>query len=178
VKFQGIKLLPLITIIVSLFVFSLIFPEYLIAKSGCCSSHGGVSCAAGPQVNGNVICNDGWKGSSCSYAGMVMCGGPSAPTTTTVFTPVPTPKPTPVYTIAPTLKPTETPTQSPEIQGVSTETSPSPTIQPTQEPTPTPKPLTAGETTMALGVLAVIIGLPIWIIVGIIKRFRKPKEQI
>ena len=44
------------------------------AKSGCCSSHGGVDCATGPQSNGHVICNDRWYGSSCLYSEMVMCG--------------------------------------------------------------------------------------------------------
>lgn len=37
------------------------------ASSGACSGHGGVNCAAGPQPNGRVICNDGWKGSKVMY---------------------------------------------------------------------------------------------------------------
>ena len=50
----------------------LIFPFDVNAASGCCSHHGGVDCTR-KQSNGNVICNDGWTGSSCSYSGMVKC---------------------------------------------------------------------------------------------------------
>ena len=49
------------------------------ATSGCCSSHGGVNCNK-IQANGNVVCNDGWTGSSCTYSSMVKCQGYS-PTT-------------------------------------------------------------------------------------------------
>lgn len=59
-------------------LLSVNFTPQAYAKSGCCSGHGGVSCGAGPQSDGSVICNDGWTGSSCSYSGMVMCGGSSA----------------------------------------------------------------------------------------------------
>lgn len=38
--------------------------DRLIKTSGCCSSHGGVSNQC--QSNGKVVCNDGWRGSSCS----------------------------------------------------------------------------------------------------------------
>ncbi len=95
---------------------------------------------------------------------------PATPT----ITPKPTVKPTPIP--SPTSAPTSTP--SPEVESAATEAPTSPTGQPAQEPTSTPKPLTAGETTIALGVLAAMIGLPVWVIVKIIKRFRKPKEQI
>lgn len=175
-KIQGLKLLPLFTVLVLLFILPLYFPRYLFAKSGCCSGHSGVNCSAGAQANGNVICNDGWRGSSCSYSGMVMCQGYIP------ITPQPTATPIPLQiktsSPIPTPKPTETPTPSPETQGLSTEAPVSPTIQPTQRPTPTPKPLTTGETIVALGTLAAIIGLPIWIIIRIIKRFRKPKTQV
>jgi hypothetical protein len=67
--------------ILSIVLFSSIFfslsVHFVLAKSGCCSGHGGVSCSAGPQSDGSVICNDGWTGSSCAYSGMVMCGGSS-----------------------------------------------------------------------------------------------------
>ena len=37
------------------------------SSSGACSSHGGVNCALGPDVDGSVICNDGWTDSSVEY---------------------------------------------------------------------------------------------------------------
>ncbi len=110
----------------AIFLASLFFASHVFATSGCCSSHGGVDCAAGPQSNGNVICYDGWRGSSCSYASMVKCIGTS--TTTIYVAPTATPTPTPVY-VAPivTVKPTSTPT-------------PEPTATPTPTVTPTPTP--------------------------------------
>ena len=59
----------------------------VLANSGACSYHKGVNCAAGPGVNGQVICNDGWTGSSVSYDSMLECqigaptlsGGQSTP---------------------------------------------------------------------------------------------------
>lgn len=184
-KFQKFQLLSLFIFFVLLFGFSLIFPKYLLATSGCCSGHQGVNCAAGPQANGNVICNDGWRNSSCSYASMVMCEGSTTPTVTAapiIYTQVPTPKPTikPVITPVPTpiktSKPTATPTptSSPEVQGASTQNNP--TSIPS--PTPTPAPLTTGGAIGALVFLAIIIGLPIWVVAKIVKRFRKPKTEI
>lgn len=134
-KFQEFRLLPQLTIVELLFVLSLIFPVSSLARSGCCSGHDGVNCAAGAQSNGNVICNDGWRGSSCSYSGMVMCGGGSI-TTTTLSTS--TPRLTFVKTIAPTVKPiivpTESPTPSisptPEVLGVSATNNPTPNSTP------------------------------------------------
>ncbi len=62
------------------FLLSLLFcgvvlsvPISAFATSGACSDHGGVDCSAGPQANGDVICNDGWTGSSVSYESMVEC---------------------------------------------------------------------------------------------------------
>jgi len=106
------------------------------AKSGCCSGHGGVSCGAGPQGNGHVICNDGWTGSSCLYSEMVMCGGSSTSTTTyspapVVTTPAPTPIPTIIPTPEPTLPPTHMPTPTPTPNA---STSPSPELTPTSSP--------------------------------------------
>lgn len=168
----------LVTITSILVLLLLTFPINIFAKSGCCSSHGGVSCAAGPQSNGNVICNDGWRGSSCSYSGMVMCGGSSYSVSEPVYTisPVATVKPTikptirPVVIIAPTLSP------SPEVQGVTTEITPIPSSVPTlsSSPTATPAP-TAGGTIGALVFLAAIIGLPIWGIKKIIKKIKNKK---
>lgn len=168
----GPKLLPLITILL-FFVFFLITPETIIAKSGCCSSHGGVNCAAGPQANGNVICNDGWRGSSCSYAGMVMCGG-SSTTTAPIITPTPsplkTPTPTPKHTFTSTPTPTPTPTSTAEPTGgvKATETeAPLPTS--TGIPSPTPTSAVKGDkaqgaATLGLVFLAIFVGLPLWIL--------------
>ena len=55
-------------------LFILIIPISVYAKSGCCSSHGGVDCSR-KQSNGKVICNDGWTGSSCYYSEMKKCEG-------------------------------------------------------------------------------------------------------
>lgn len=57
------------------------------ATSGACSGHGGVSCASGPDSDGSVICNDGWRNSSVSYSSMVMCGGGSSYTVPTITIP-------------------------------------------------------------------------------------------
>ncbi|MCX6784462.1 MAG: hypothetical protein NTV81_00810 [Candidatus Komeilibacteria bacterium] len=46
------------------------------ATSGACSGHGGVSCSAGSDFDGSVICYDGWKNSSVSYKSMVECAQP------------------------------------------------------------------------------------------------------
>ena len=61
-------------------VFFVIFPQPVLATSGACSSHGGVSCSAGSDWDGSVICNDGWRDSDVSYSSMVMCESYSTPT--------------------------------------------------------------------------------------------------
>jgi hypothetical protein len=48
-------------------------PVFAFATSGACSGHGGVSCSAGSDNDGSVICNDGWRNSSVQYSSMVMC---------------------------------------------------------------------------------------------------------
>lgn len=48
-------------------------PILALATSGACSYHGGVSCSAGADWDGSVICNDGWRDSSVSYSSMAMC---------------------------------------------------------------------------------------------------------
>lgn len=75
----GVKiLLPLLTFALYFFALQSIKPAEVYATSGCCSYHGGVNCSAGAQINGRVICNDGWTGSSCSYSSMAMCSGYSS----------------------------------------------------------------------------------------------------
>lgn len=109
-------------------VFLLIFflsCSVVLAKSGCCSGHGGVNCAAGSQGNGKVICNDGWRGSSCLYSEMVMCGGSSGSGGSVESTPL-----APPATKQPVVLPTKLPTSRPT-------TVPSVTLIPTAEPTTT-----------------------------------------
>ncbi len=98
-------------LIIGLFFISLILTSRVSAKSGCCSGHGGVNCGAGSQGNGKVICSDGWRGSSCLYSEMVMCGGNSQPAVK--VEPVQSTQPT---IISPTLKPTSIPTTKPTIK--------------------------------------------------------------
>ena len=174
----------------TVFLLLFLFPVNILAKSGCCSSHGGVNCSAGSQSNGHVICYDGWLGSSCLYSEMVMCGGMTTSTTTVVATPQPTVVKTVTSTVKPTatamIKATTTPTISPRIELTDTPIStPEPTdIQDSEvmgasdNPTPTssPAPLTTGGTIGVLAFLAFIIWLPIWIIKKIIKRFKDKKE--
>ncbi len=44
-----------------------------LATSGACSGHGGVSCSAGSDSDGSVICSDGWRNSSVAYSSMREC---------------------------------------------------------------------------------------------------------
>lgn len=37
------------------------------ATQGTCSSHGGIDCDQGPDIDGSAICHDGWKDSSESF---------------------------------------------------------------------------------------------------------------
>lgn len=125
--------------------------QSVYAKSGCCSGHDGVSCSAGAQSNGNVICNDGWRGSSCSYSEMVMCGGI---TTTTDPTKPPTPKPTQRPTIRPTPDPTIAPTIDPSPSNIPTPTPvASITVNSTTEPPSKPESdsSSTGEAVAGLG---------------------------
>ncbi len=43
------------------------------AAPGCCSGHDGVNCKAGADVDGSVICSDGWRNSSCLYSEIDKC---------------------------------------------------------------------------------------------------------
>ncbi len=144
---------PLGRVLILFFSLSLIllFPSLIEARSGCCSSHGGVCCECGPQANGRVICNDGWRGSSCSYAGMVKCRG-SVQTEPVVY---PTNTPFVIPTVIPTVKPTEVPTN---------------TLVPADEPTKVPidvpneihqneEPKVKGETTSTLTTAETITAL-------------------
>lgn len=138
---QNLFFLPFLIIFL---IISFLFPVSVFSVSGCCSSHGGVCCELGAQSDGTVICCDGWRASSCSYAGMVKCQGYSptvnnAPAVATpepspiIITPTPSPRPTPTPTPTPT--PSPTPSPSPII----TPTPPVETLTPTPAPTPTPE---------------------------------------
>lgn len=128
-------------------VFLYLKPIY--AKSGCCSHHGGVNCAAGPQSNGKVICNDGWKQSSCYYSEMVKCGGYTvpepepqieAPPPAVVAPPKPTPSPIIIKSSpSPVIKPSVSPKISPSP-------SPSPSLLPSPSPEISPSIETKTET--------------------------------
>jgi len=59
-------------LIIGGFVF-LSYYDTVNAISGACSSHGGVNCSIGRQLNGKVYCNDGWTDSMADYDFMVMC---------------------------------------------------------------------------------------------------------
>lgn len=61
-------------IMIGVFIY-LLDVENVLATSGACSWHGGVNCAAGPDWDGSVICNDGWRDSSVSYSSMAKCRG-------------------------------------------------------------------------------------------------------
>jgi len=50
------------------------------ALSGACSNHSGVNCPVGPDIDGSVICNDGWAESTVEYAYNEDCfGGDTKP---------------------------------------------------------------------------------------------------
>jgi len=61
-------------IVVSLFL-ALFFVGIQVthATSGACSSHSGVSCSSGMDIDGSVVCKDGTRESSVPYDFMIMC---------------------------------------------------------------------------------------------------------
>ena len=48
-------------------------PSMSHAVQGDCSYHLGIDCSAGPDWDGSVICNDGWKDSIDSYSDAIEC---------------------------------------------------------------------------------------------------------
>lgn len=58
-----------------------VFPLFILlsvsttahATSGACSYHNGVNCGVGADLDGSVICNDGWEESTVSYADANEC---------------------------------------------------------------------------------------------------------
>lgn len=71
------QIYPLLFIAALIGIFSV--PQLSFATSGACSYHAGVNCVAGPGVYGQVVCNDGWDGSSVSFYSMVECEGAYSP---------------------------------------------------------------------------------------------------
>lgn len=70
---KRMKRFSLIVSILFLVVIIFFFAENTNAISGACSSHDGVRCSMGRQLNGKVYCNDGWTESIADYDFMVMC---------------------------------------------------------------------------------------------------------
>ncbi|MBI2120929.1 MAG: hypothetical protein HYT94_04885 [Parcubacteria group bacterium] len=71
---KNIKILPCYGIIFGFVVLFLPFGIILAQTgSGACSSHRGVDCGRGRQMNGTVYCNDGWNESVVEYVYVQMC---------------------------------------------------------------------------------------------------------
>ncbi len=68
-----------IKIVLELFLFLFLIPSQTNATSGACSWHGGVSCSAGSDWDGSVVCFDGWKDSSVSYSSTCSKGADTCP---------------------------------------------------------------------------------------------------
>lgn len=155
------------------FLIFLLLPDSALAKSGCCSWHGGVSGC--DYSTGRQVCNDGTYSPSCTCAYIPQTVKP---------TPIPTRTPTLRSTIAPTKFPTPKPkvtsTRSPSPIRTSTLT---PTIEPDvmgesaeepqiQTPTDNQEPLTAGSKVTALGALTGMLAVSGWVVYRIVNRFR------
>lgn len=127
--------------------FLLLYPPVVIARSGCCSHHGGV-CGCG--------CCDGSPLSSTCAPYYPACSRPApvapiATKTPVIYTPKPTtPKPSP----ASIIKSTNPPAAKPEVKSATIESTPIPTVQPQK----------TESTITYLGVLVVTIGGLFWLI--------------
>jgi len=73
--FKVTEILILLGVLFFSGVFS--FNSITLATSGACSSHSGVNCSMGRQLNGKVYCNDGWTDSITDYDFTIMCKGNS-----------------------------------------------------------------------------------------------------
>lgn len=161
-KFQESRLLPQFVIVTLLVLFLLIYPVSSLARSGCCSHHGGV-CGCG--------CCDGTSLSSTCAPYYPECSA-----SVTITTISPTPKQTVVKTVVPTVKPTivpiKSPTQSPsptpEVMGVSATNNSSPTASPT--------PNSSGSAFGGLFAFALVFGVPILVIRKIMKKIKDKKN--
>lgn len=56
-----------------LLITSLLCTNVFASGSGACSGHGGVACSMGPDSDGSVICNDGYRDSSVQYDDCEKC---------------------------------------------------------------------------------------------------------
>lgn len=126
--------------------FLVLSPAFAFAASGACSGHGGVSCSAGADSDGSVICNDGWRNSSVSYSSMVMCGAPSSSKPKEIVPVVkPEPRPEPITVPTPKQeipKPKEIPVVQPQVskpevvKPVEKKVTPTQVVQPKATTTP------------------------------------------
>lgn len=62
----------------SLVFLALPYTTPVYASSGACSDHLGVNCNAGSDVDGSVICNDGWRDSSVMFLDASECQAPKS----------------------------------------------------------------------------------------------------
>ncbi|MDP3948456.1 MAG: hypothetical protein Q8Q17_00725 [bacterium] len=62
----------IVLVFITIILFS-VGSQIADATSGACSSHSGVNCSIGRQLNGKVYCNDGWTDSMVDYDFMVAC---------------------------------------------------------------------------------------------------------
>lgn len=69
-KFEISKFNFYIGVITILFILT---SSSALATSGACSNHKGVNCGAGPDYDGSVVCNDGWRDSTVLYANNKEC---------------------------------------------------------------------------------------------------------
>ncbi len=70
----------LISILVGMFILSA--PVLATSGAGACSTHGGVNCSFGMDMDGSVVCNDGWRDSSVQYSDALECNSNDNPYTT------------------------------------------------------------------------------------------------
>lgn len=55
-------------LVITIGIALLAAPVAFAAGSGACSGHDGVDCLAGPDIDGSVLCMDGWTDSSVFYS--------------------------------------------------------------------------------------------------------------
>jgi len=68
------KIVTFILILIASFVILNINVKSVTADGkGACSGHGGVACSIGPDTDGSVVCNDGYRDSSVRYDDVAKC---------------------------------------------------------------------------------------------------------
>lgn len=61
------------TLLIITAFFVALIPSFVSATQGSCSYHGGVNCSIGPDYDGSVVCNDGWRDSSVLFSNALEC---------------------------------------------------------------------------------------------------------